>query len=265
MGEYFVRVEAPEGFSFASSLTAADFTGLTNAPFVIEADASYGRNFTLNGSGPLNFDIPLDAETDFVIAKTSEIRTGDVGDFIPYTVTIDNRGQAGSPVVMVDTLPYGFKYVGGSSKLDKQKIADPLISANGKSLTYRPGILRTGETFILSYILEIGAGARHGEAINSVVARDGNGNDISNIARASVTLREDLLRSTSTLIGRVGENACDGDEDWSRNIDDGTGVEGVRLYMETGAYAITDKDGLYNFEGLKKGTHVVQIDEEDTA
>ncbi|MCF6276122.1 MAG: hypothetical protein L3J05_10220, partial [Robiginitomaculum sp.] len=33
-------------------------------------------------------------------------------------------------------------------------------------------------------------------------------------------------------------------------------------YMETGAYAITDQDGLYNFEGLKKGTHVVQIDEE---
>lgn len=262
LGEYFVRVEPPEGFSFASSLTAADFTNLTNAPFVIEADASYGRNFTLNGSGPLNFDIPLDAETDFVIAKSSEIRTGDVGDFIPYTVTIENRGQAGAPVILVDTLPFGFKYVGGSSTLDKQKIADPEISLSGKSLTYRPGILNHGQTFSLSYILEIGAGVRHGEAINAVVARDGNGNDISNVARASVTLREDLLRSTSTLIGRVGENACDGDEDWARNIDDGTGVEGVRLYMETGAYAITDKDGLYNFEGLKKGTHVVQVDEE---
>jgi len=262
LGEYFVRVEPPEGFSFASSLTAADFTNLTNAPFVIETDASYGRNFTLNGSGPLNFDIPLDAETDFVIAKSSEIRTGDVGDFIPYTITIENRGQAGAPVVMVDTLPQGFKYVGGSSTLDKQKIADPEISPNGKDLTYRPGVLNHGQTFSLSYILEIGAGVRRGESINSVVARDGNGNDISNIARASVTLREDLLRSTSTLIGRIGENACDGDEDWARNIDDGNGVQGVRLYMETGAYAISDKDGLYSFEGLKKGTHVVQVDEE---
>ena len=262
LGEYFVRVEPPEGFSFASSLTAADFTNLINAPFVIEADASYGRNFTLAGTGPLNFDIPLDAQTDFVIAKTSEIRTGDVGDFIPYTVTIENRGQAGSPVVMVDTLPRGFKYVDGSSTLENQRIADPEISANGTSLTFRPGILRPGETFALSYVLEIGADVRRGAAVNSVVARDGNGNNISNIARASVTLREDLLRSTSTLIGRVGENACDGDENWSRNIDDGTGVEGVRLYMETGAYAITDKDGLYNFEGIKKGTHVVQIDEE---
>ncbi len=262
LGEYFIRVEPPEGYSFASSLSAADFSSLTNAPFAIEADASYGRNFTLGSSGPLNFDIPLDAETDFVITKTSEIRTGDVGDFIPYTVTIENRGQAAAPVVLVDTIPNGFKYVDGSSALNKQKTTDPRISANGKELTYRPGILRRGETFSLSYILEIGAGARLGEAVNSVVARDGNGNNISNIARASITLREDLLRSTSTLIGRVGEYACDGDEDWARNIDDGTGVAGVRLYMETGAYAITDKDGLYSFEGLKKGTHVVQIDEE---
>lgn len=262
LGEYFIRVEPPEGFSFISSLTAADFTNLANAPFVIETDASYGRNFTLGGSGPLNFDIPLDAKTNFVIAKTSEFRTGDVGDFIPYTITIENRGQAASPVVMVDTLPHGFKYVGDSSTLNKQKIADPEISVNGKSLSYRLGILRTGEIFTLSYVLEIGAGVRTGEAVNSVVVHDGNGNNISNIARASVTLREDLLRSTSTLIGRVGENACEGDEDWARNIDDGNGVEGVRLYMETGAYAITDKDGLYNFEGLKKGTHVVQIDVE---
>ena len=32
--------------------------------------------------------------------------------------------------------------------------------------------------------------------------------------------------------------------------------------METGTYAVTDDDGLYHFEGVKEGTHVVQIDEE---
>ncbi|MCF6219693.1 MAG: DUF11 domain-containing protein [Robiginitomaculum sp.] len=262
VGEYFIRVDPPQGFSFASSLTTADFTNLTNAPFVIETNASYGRNFTLNSSGPLNFDIPLDAETDFVIAKSSELRAGDIGDFVPYTITVENRGQAGSPVVLVDSLPQGFKYVAGSSTLDTQKVADPEISVSGNKLTYRPGILRTGETFKLTYVLEIGAGAGTGEAINAVVALDGNNAPVSNVARYSLTLREDLLRSTSTLIGRVAEYACNGDEDWAREIENGTGVKGVRLYMETGAYAITDEDGLYNFGGVKTGTHVVQIDTE---
>ncbi|MBL4853151.1 MAG: DUF11 domain-containing protein [Robiginitomaculum sp.] len=261
-GEYFVRVEPPEGFSFASSGTPADFVNLTNAPFVIETAASYGGNFMLGISGPLSFDIPLDAETDFVLAKTSDIRFGDVGDFIPYTVTIENRGSAGSTVVVIDTLPRGFRYVRGTAKLDAQSIADPNISQNGGQMTFRPGVLRVGETFTLNYVLQIGAGAGTGEAINTIVARDGNGADISNIAHATITLREDLLRSTSTLVGRVAEQACDGDAGWAREIQEGKGVAGVRLYMETGAYAITDEDGLYNFGGLRTGTHVVQIDTE---
>jgi len=262
LGEYYVRVEPPDGFSFASSLSAADFSGLLNAPFMIENEASYGRNFTLSGSGPLNFDIPLDAETDFTIVKSSEVRSGDIGDFIPYTVTIENRGLAGAPVIVSDILPRGFKYVAGSSTLEKRSIADPDISASGRNLTYRLGILRTGETLTLTYVLEVGAGAGTGEAINSIVAIDGSGANISNIARASITLREDLLRSTSTLIGRIAENACVGDESWARKISDGEGVKGVRLYMETGAYAISDADGLYSFGGIKTGTHVVQVDEE---
>ncbi len=261
-GDYYIRVEPPEGFNFASSGNPSDFANLTNAPFVIATEASYGRNFTLDNSGPLNFDIPLDAETNFVLSKKSGVRFGDVGDFIPYTATIENRGNASSTVVVVDTLPRGFRYVRGTAMLDTQSISDPAISQNGGQMTFRPGVLRVGETFTLNYVLQIGAGAGTGDTTNTIVARDGNGADISNIAHATITLREDLLRSTSTLVGRVAEQACDGDEDWAREIQEGTGVGGVRLYMETGAYAITDENGLYNFGGLKSGTHVVQIDTE---
>lgn len=261
-GDYYIRVEPPEGYNFASSLSDADFDGLGDVPFVIETDASYGRAFNLNGSGPLNFDIPLDAKTDLVIAKTTEVKSADIGDFVPYSVTIENRGQTGAAFKMTDTIPRGFKYVSGSATLDRIKTADPQMSANGTELVFQPGVLQIGKTFTLSYVLEVGAGANKDEATNTIVAVDGNGDRISNIARASVTMREDLLRSTSTLIGRVSANACDGNVAWARSIEDGNGVEGVRLYMETGAYAITDQDGLYNFGGVKTGTHVVQVDEE---
>lgn len=39
------------------------------------------------------------------------------------------------------------------------------------------------------------------------------------------------------------------------------GIEGVRIVTEQGIYAVTDKDGLYHIEGLRPGTHVLQVDE----
>jgi uncharacterized repeat protein (TIGR01451 family) len=38
------------------------------------------------------------------------------------------------------------------------------------------------------------------------------------------------------------------------------GVKGVRLYMEDGTYAVTDENGKYHIEGVRPGTHVVQLD-----
>ncbi len=39
------------------------------------------------------------------------------------------------------------------------------------------------------------------------------------------------------------------------------GVKGARLYLEDGRYVDTDANGLYHFEGLRPGTHVIQLDE----
>ncbi len=41
---------------------------------------------------------------------------------------------------------------------------------------------------------------------------------------------------------------------------DSVGLANVRLLMEDGRFVDTDKDGRYHFEGLKPGTHVIQID-----
>jgi len=49
----------------------------------------------------------------------------------------------------------------------------------------------------------------------------------------------------------VTEQSCDGEADWARPIERGIGVDGVRLYMETGAYVVSDQDGLFHFEGPK--------------
>ena len=75
-------------------------------------------------------------------------------------------------------------------------------------------------------------------------------------------VQEDLLRSNLTIVGRVAEDVCDPGAAWPRRLSPGKGVAGVKIYMETGASVITDKDGLYHFEDVAARTHVVQIDRE---
>ena len=259
-GRYAVRVDPPEGYKFASVVDQTRLSAL-NEGFVV-LPASFGEEISLNSQGSLRFDIPLDPETDLIVNKSADRTLADVGDFINYTVTVENRGRGPANVILNDTLPIGFRYVPGTSRTLLESIDDPEISDRSTLLTFPMGILQPGETISLDYALEIGPGAPLGDAVNEAVVRDNSGEQLSNIARAGVTLREDLLRSRSTIVGRISEKSCDSEEEWARHVTRGEGVGGVRLYMETGAYVVSDPDGLFHFEGVTEGTHVVQVDKE---
>lgn len=259
-GTYHVVVTAPEGYSFSSTMPMDRIETLSGR-YTLN-DGSFGAEFTLTEAGPFHFDIPLDPIADFIISKTADRSFADVGDFVGYTVTVQNSGTQSGRVDLYDTLPLGFRYVAGTSRMQRDAIADPTVSPDAALLTFPMGILAPGESISLQYALEVGPASPMGDAINRAVLRGPDGREISNIARAEVKLREDLLRSTSTVVGRVSEQSCDADQDWARDINRGIGVEGVRIYMETGAYAVSDADGLFHFEGITEGTHVVQVDEE---
>jgi len=149
----------------------------------------------------------------------------------------NNDGEFRFPIVQPGKI--GRPSDGGCRRL-YQLYCDPTL------ITFDMANLAPGETLTLDYALLVGPAAHMGDAVNEAVVRDATFDPISNTARASVTLREDLLRSTSTIIGRVTEQSCDGDADWARPIERGIGVDGVRLYMETGAYVVTDADGLFH-------------------
>ena len=261
-GTYRIEVEPPEGFTFSSVVPESDLYDLGAQEGFVITPASMGDTFTVTEEGPLRFDIPLDPDSNLVLTKSADRETADVGDYINYTVTIQNSGDTAASVNLYDTLPIGFRYVPGTTRIESAFSADPDVSDDATLLTFDMNVLAAGETISLNYALLVGPGAHFGDAVNEAVVRDPLMNPVSNVARAGVRLREDLLRSTSTIIGRVTEQSCDGDADWARPIDRGIGVDGVRLYMETGAYVVSDADGLFHFEGVSEGTHVVQVDEE---
>ncbi|MEL7031797.1 MAG: hypothetical protein AAGK80_05930 [Pseudomonadota bacterium] len=260
-GSYQILVEAPDGYLFPSVRDPADLDGLPNAPFELQTQASYGAVFEVETSGPLNLDIPLDPNGELVVRKRASDPQAAVGDFVGYTIDLENSGTVPAPFSLRDTLPTGLRYIAGSARVNGAPFDDPDVSADGLDLTFSGGLVLPDQTMQLTYLTSVGPGTPLGEAVNRVVAINAAGAVLSNSAEAAVYIEEDLLSSRLTIIGRVAEAACRPDEEWARTLLDGEGVGGVRLYMETGQYTVTDSDGLFHFEGVKPGTHVVQVDE----
>ena len=136
---------------------------------------------------------------------------------------------------------------------------DPALSADGRSLQFSAGNLAPGASVQISYVAEVTVGAPPGEAINVATAQDDRGLT-SNTARAIIQIEDELLTSRSFILGRVMLGNCEVDQPETSTDAGLAGVEGVRLIMEDGRYVITDEKGMYHFEGLVPGTHVVQVD-----
>ncbi len=258
-GDYRLELVVPAGYDYPSTRDQADLQLLPNAPFEI-IDGSYGGTFTVDASGPINFDVPLDPSGELNITKTAAVAQASVGDFVGYTINLINEGTLAVPLNLVDELPAGFRYVSGSARLDGTEIDDPQIASDGRTLTFGGQFVLSGETSRLTYVVSVGPGTPDGAAVNSAEAFGNNGQSISNRTEAVVQIAEDLFKSRLTILGRVAEAACNTDQDWARDLEDGVGVPGVRLYMEDGRYVVTDEDGLYHFEAVEPGTHVVQVD-----
>ena len=259
-GTYRLVVTPPSGFTAPSVASQAELDALPGAPFVI-IPASFLGEFILDGSGDVNFDVPLDPMSELVVTKTASTDIAAIGDFVRYEVRIENRAASSALLNVRDLLPEGFRYQAGSARRDGVTISDPLIGADGETLTFSGGILAAGEEAALTYVVEIGAGAQNGDAINRAFVATGLGRPLSNTGQANVFVREDLLRSNLTLVGRVLVDACNPDGDWPREIIATQGVPYARLYLEDGSYSTTDEDGFFHFADVSTQRHVIQLDE----
>ncbi len=261
-GNYVLEVDAPDGFTFASDYSPEVLLAQETMNGFVLTPGSYGQPFSVDRRGPLRLDIPLDPLGELVVTKVADRISGDVGDYVNYTVTVDNIGSTTARATLNDILPVGFRYVPGTARLERAATSEPDVSTDAALLTFDMGSVAPGDSLTLDYALRIGPGAVFGTAVNEAVVVGPDGTPISNTGRAAVEIREDLLRTRSTIIGRVTEQSCNGDDGWARPIARGIGVAGVRMYMETGAYTVSDPDGLFHFEGVTEGTHVVQVDRE---
>ena len=177
--------------------------------------------------------------------------TVSAGDYLTYTITVENTSGTIVPGTILTTdLPVGFRYESGSTTTGGLGSPDPLTAPDGRSLAFSVGDLPPGSSVTFTFVARVGAGARPGKAVAPNVASSGM--LVSNTALATVRVVDELFRSRNVIMGRVLSGAC-GDEETD-------GVPGIRIFLEDGTYVVTDSLGRYHFEGVRSGTHVVQLD-----
>jgi uncharacterized repeat protein (TIGR01451 family) len=255
-GNYRLEVQPPGSYAFPSQRTIADLQTLPNAPFRLQ-QGSYGQNFTVTAAPAVAVDLPLDPNVGvLMLRKTAGQQLATTGDFVQYTLTLENRSENGpiTAVQLVDRLPAGARYRAGSLRLNGAHIADPALAADGTRFTYTQPSIAMGETITLRYVLEYTVAMRGmRDAVNTAQAF-APGNVRSNEARSLVRMNDELFSEKGFIVGRVFEGSCDAD---AREHD---GVANVRVYLEDGRYGVTDDNGHFHFEGLDPGTHTVQLD-----
>ncbi|WP_303905336.1 OmpA family protein [Thiohalomonas denitrificans] len=256
-GTYRLEVTPPAGYSAPSVVPTAVLQNLPGAPYVIDEQGSRGEPFEVVVGPAIQVDIPLDPRNSgLFLVKEVNKSVAAVGDFIQYRLGLTNDAgvTAGAPQI-IDTLPAGFRYQHGSTTLDGNAAPEPEITADGRTLTFTLDDLPEGNALEVRYVVEIAAGVQDGEAINHAVASANGGRLVSNPASASVRVSQELLRDQNILMGRVIAGECEAPES-----DIAKGVAGVRLYLDNGTYVVTDEQGMFHLEGIRPGSHVVQMD-----
>ena len=255
-GNYVLRVEPPSGYSFPSVVPTDSLPAGFNIFGSPGTGASFGTTFLISlGAAPLRIDIPVDQlGGNLQITKSADKSVVGKGEYTPYTLTIRNTGIANvaQNVQIADRLPQGFRYQVDSTRLNAEPHPDPLISADGGMLTFALGDIQATDSITLKYVARVTAGAQTGKAQNVAVAI---GAHTSNIARASVIVREDLMRSRAILMGHVIIGSCD-----ERIDNDKDGLQNALIILEDGTSILTDKYGRWHADNIRPGTHVVQLD-----
>ena len=254
-GQYRFQITPPTGYTAPSSLPYARLQQLWGTTFTIVNPGSRLEPFTVNTGSPIHIDIPLDPPAGSLwLQKTAGTDTVSTGDFLPYELDVTNSTPAAQNVFITDTLPPGFRYRKGSTRINGIAAPDPAISSDGRTLKFSAGSLAAGQTLQIRYVVEVAAGAKVGTATNQARANNGNGIS-SNLATASVQVKSDFLSTRSILMGQVIAGACGAPDPAILK-----GVEGVRIFLEDGTFVDTDKHGMFHFEGITPGSHVVQLD-----
>lgn len=220
-----------------------------------------------------NNHIPLDPTTPGTLAlsKVGDKRVVEVGDTVLYTIRVrQTAGDPTSQVTVRDRLPAGFTLVRGTVRVNNVAAADPQ-GGLGPVLAFNLGALRTGHEITLSYRVRVGVGAQQGDGVNRAqafaCAQAGGCLSPATLQPLSaahpgsegqyrVQVGGGVFSASACVLGKI---FVDCNHNHVQDPEE-LGIPGVRLYLENGAYLVSDSEGKYSQCGLTPRSHVLKVD-----
>lgn len=255
-GTYRLVVSPPSPYAAPSAATRPALAALARPdgqPFLI-LDASFGAPFALVTLDAVRIDIPVDRpNVGVTLTKSVSRARAQPGDPLYFTLTVTNPDTryAQRTTQIVDLPSPWLRLRRETLRIDGMARPEALtVTPDGRRLTIDPGTIAAGATLRITYAMVLRADTPPGQVSNRAEATDTTQNLA--IAEATVTVERDAIAARMTVIGRVATGPC-------TPGDSGIGIPGVRVMLEDGSFAITDREGRYHFEGIAAGTHVVAI------
>jgi len=196
------------------------------------------------------------------ITKEVNKDTASIGELIKYSVIIKNvTDETLNELNIFDKIPRGLKLKEKSISVEGMTLKE---IRDGEEVNFKlNGQILPGKEVKFTYIMLITNSVGIGNIINSVRVI-GSSNKYyynSNIASVVVKIEDNLFEEKGIIFGRVFVDKNDNNifdvNDENKEI----GVPGIKIYLENGDYAITDREGMYSIYGQRSITHVVKIDE----
>jgi uncharacterized repeat protein (TIGR01451 family) len=137
------------------------------------------------------------------LIKSSSVKEVQLGDFVRYTVTVENVGNVDVyDAVLVDKPPMGFAFVQGSELIKDINSENDLVQSPYNPLTFEGVDVQVGETASIEYMMRVGATALGNKHTNRIVGML-DGTVISNEATATVIMVSDPDFEQATIVGKV--------------------------------------------------------------
>ncbi|HYW15747.1 MAG TPA: hypothetical protein VE891_06295 [Allosphingosinicella sp.] len=237
---------------------AGDDCRLAVEPGDLVTIESFGADGAPSASATLTVLVPAvtaGGAPPLQLVKQASQASAAPGEAVAFTIDVRNsdaRLPAGN-VRVTDILPAALRLRPRTLRIDDEA-ASAEVAADGSSFTITLPRLAAGASRRISYAAEVQPGSAEGDAVNRVQAV-GDFGFASNVSDAIVRIRRDSIAGRMTIVGRVTDGGCSADPAKA------AGIAGIRVMLEDGSYAVTDRDGRYHFEGVSPGTHVVQLDD----
>ncbi len=185
-------------------------------------------------------------EADIWITLHASKDKASLGEFIKYTCTIENRGEADVvDAKLHNLLSDGVVYRRDTFMFEDSKQRNLRFAKDKKSFIF-PFSIKAGEEKEFSFVTQVDIDAKKSIQSLCYVAFD---TKQSNQSAANTTIERDF-DNKSLIVGELSLKGSDA------NIS----LAGVRFYLENGTFVHSDKNGKFHFEGLSLGSHVVSID-----